>query len=108
MTQHTGDLDSPLLRAARAPFFAIALLFSMLPVFFIFAWVSVGAWCEDVLHWLGYDTRPRWLPGVAGIAIYVGLGIAAPAYLGHLVVGWPGLIIGPVLVIAAISRLGHW
>lgn len=92
----------------RAPFFWLGVLLSFIPAFFIFSVVSVGAWCEDALHAIGYRARPRWLPGVLGVLGYVGLGIAVPAYLGSLLIGWPGILVGPVLALGCIAVLGRW
>lgn len=97
-----------IVRIIRAPFFLISLLLSMIPVFFIFASVSVGSWCEDALHHLGFRSPPRWLPLVLGMIGYAGLGLAGPALLGRLLIGWPGAVIGPVLALGAIAVLGHW
>ena len=95
-------------RIVRAPFFLLSVAMSMLPAFFIFAAVSVGAWCEDVLRWLGYRSRPAWLPGALGIVGYAGLGVAGPAYLGGALIGWPGAVLGPMLALALIAILGRW
>jgi hypothetical protein len=95
-------------RLARAPFFVAGLLFSLVPVFFFFAWVSVASWCEDGLRRVGYRGRPAWLPAVLGIVGYAGLGIAGPAYLGHALIGWPGAILGPLLVLCSVAILGRW
>ncbi len=81
--------------------------FYRLTAFFL-AWVSVGDWCEDGLHWLGYQERPHWLPGVVGIAAYIGLGIAGPAYLGYYLIGWPGVFVGPLCALVIIAILGRW
>ncbi len=95
-------------RILRAPFFLLSIALSMLVAFFFFAWVSVGSWCEDALRWLGYRARPRWLPAALGLMAYVGLGIAGPAYLGTLMLGWPGAVLGPVVALGAIAILGRW
>lgn len=97
-----------LVRILRAPFFLISIAFSTMLVFFFFAWVSVGSWCEDALRWLGYRARPRWLPAALGLMTYVGLGIAGPAYLGAVILGWPGAVLGPVVALGAITILGRW
>jgi hypothetical protein len=100
--------ESPIIRIMRAPVFLFALLLSAVPVFFIFASVSVGSWAEDGLRWFGYRSRPRWLPAVLGFVGYTGFGVAAPAILGRLLIGWPGAILGPVLALGAIALLGRW
>ena len=96
-------------RVIRLPVF---IVFNMLVggalVFFFLAWVSVGDWCEDGLHWLGYRERPDWLPGVVGIAAYIGLGIAGPAYLGYYLIGWLGIILGLLCAQVMIAVLGRW
>ena len=101
-------IDTSLLKVLRAPFFLIGLAASMIPVFFIFAWVSVGSWCEDLLRLIGYQNRPRWLPPVLGVLVYAGLGIVGPALLGHWLIGWPGSILGPLIILGAIAKLGRW
>ncbi len=95
-------------RILRAPVFLISLMLSMIMVFVIVASVSVGSWCEDALRWLGYRSRPRWLPAALGVIGYLSLGLAAPALLGRLLIGWPGAILGPVLALGAIAVLGRW
>lgn len=97
-----------MVRIIRAPFFMISLLVGAILTFFILAWVSVGGWCEDALRWLGYRERQSWLPAVFGMVGYVGFGIAAPAYAGWHLIGWPGAIVGPILALAAIAVLGRW
>ncbi len=92
----------------RAPFFLLGVLFGMIPTFFIFAMVSVGSWCEDALRWVGYRSRPAWLPAVLGAVVYAAFGLAGPAYLGQHLIGWPGAIVGPVLALGAIAVLGRW
>lgn len=100
--------ESPIIRMLRAPLFLLSLLLSAVPVFFIFASVSVGSWAEDGLRWFGYRSKPRWLPAVLGFVGYTGLGVAAPAILGRSLIGWPGTILGPVLALGAIALLGRW
>lgn len=100
--------DSKLLRIVRAPFFLLALVASLVPVLFIFASVSVGSWAEDALHRIGYRIRPRWLPALLGFVGYSSLGVAGPALLGNLLIGWPGAVLGPVLTLGAIAAFGHW
>jgi len=80
----------------------------MIFVFFIFAWVTVGAWCEDGLRRLGYHNLPRWLPAVLGVLGYASLGIAGPAVLGDWLIGWPGAVLVPLLVLGIIAKLGRW
>jgi len=100
--------ESTALRIVRAPFFLLSVALSLLPLLALFASVSIGAWFDDVLTWLGYEQRPRWLPAVLGVLSYAGLGIAAPAFLGNLLIGWPGAVAGPVLALALIAVLGRW
>ncbi len=95
-------------RIVRAPVFLVGLLISAIPAFFICAVVSVGSWCEDGLRWIGYRSRPAWLPAALGIVGYVGLGVAGPAYLGGSLIGWPGAILGPLLMLGLIAVLGRW
>ncbi len=97
-----------LARMLRAPIFVIGLLFSFIPVFFLFAVVSIGSWCEDLLRQLGYRSRPAWLPPVLGVLGYASFGLAGPAYLGERLLGWPGAVLGPVLMLGVIAVLGKW
>ena len=57
-------------RYLRAPIFLPVLALSFIPVFFVFATVTTGAWCEDMLRLLGYRSEPKWLPGVFGVIVY--------------------------------------
>ncbi len=97
-----------MVRVIRAPFFLLNLLVGASLVCFFLAWISVGDWCEDVMCWLGYRERPHWLPGVVGVAAYTGLGIVGPAYLAHTLIGWPGVIAGPLFSLVMIAILGRW
>jgi hypothetical protein len=95
-------------RILRAPFFLGSLLVSSFFALFILAVVSIGSWFEKVLHWLGYRSRPAWLPPFLGVLGYMGLGLAGPAYLAGRLIGWPGFVIGPLLALGAIALLGRW
>jgi hypothetical protein len=95
-------------RMIRAPFLMLGILLALIPAIFIFAVVSVGDWCEDLLKLVGYRARPHWLPGALGILGYVGFGIAVPVYLGDLLLGWPGRVAAPILALACIAVLGQW
>jgi hypothetical protein len=101
-------VTATMVRVIRAPFFLLNLLVGAALVCFFLAWVSVGDWCQDALRRLGYREHPDWLPGALGVAAYVSLGIAGPAYLGYTLVGWPGVIAGPLLALAIIAILGRW
>jgi hypothetical protein len=100
--------DRPLAVVVRAPVFLVGLAASMVCVFFIFAWVTVGAWCEDGLRALGYRNQPRWLPAILGILAYAGLGIVGSAFLGNWLFGWPGGVLVPLAILALIAKLGRW
>lgn len=100
--------ETMVMRVVRAPFFVVPLLLSMLPLFFIFASVSVGAWIEQLMFLAGFQAPPRWLPGALGMLSYTGLGIAGPAVLGNTLLGWPGAVLGPLLVLGLIAKLGRW
>lgn len=104
----TPTRENWLLRIVRAPFFLLMLVISLIPVLFIFASVSVGSWAEELLHGIGYRARPRWLPAFLGVVGYSSLGVAAPAWLGSSLLGWPGAVLGPILTLGAIAILGHW
>ena len=108
MTDDTQTEDGLVKQIVRAPFFLLMLGASFVPVFFIFASVSVGAWCEDALRWLGYRSKPGWLPAVLGMVGYAGLGVAGPAYAGNALLGWPGAVLGPLLALGIIAILGRW
>jgi len=103
-----SSLDKPLIVLTRAPVFLIGLATSMVCVFFIFAWVTVGAWCEDGLRALGYRNQPRWLPAILGVLMYLGLGITGPAVLGGKLIGWPGAVLVPLAILGLIAKLGRW
>ena len=100
--------DGLLVRVLRAPVFLVGLALSFIPVFFIFASVSVGSGVEAAATRLGVNWRPRWLPGALGFAVYGLLGVAAPAMLGSRLAGWPGGVIAPLLVLGGIAVLGRW
>ncbi len=95
-------------RVVRAPFLALGIILALIPAIFIFAVVSVGDWSERLLCIVGYRARPQWLPFALGILGYVGLGVAAPAYLGGLLLGWPGSLIAPIIALGCIAVLGRW
>jgi hypothetical protein len=101
MTKSVGKI-------VRAPFFFIPLFLSMLGVLFIFAWVTVGAWFESLLCALGLRSQPSWLPSILGFVGYIGLGILLPGYLGSTLVGWPGMILAPLLVLGSVAWFGRW
>jgi hypothetical protein len=104
----THNILQTVLRILRLPFFLLSLILGLVGVLFFVAATSVGGWCEDALCWLGYRSRPAWLPIVLGASAYTVLGVAGPAYLGGQLIGWPGAILGPVLVLGAIAILGKW
>jgi hypothetical protein len=95
-------------RIIRAPFFLGSLLVSSFFAVFILAVVSLGSWFENLLHRLGYRSRPAWLPPALGVLGYMGLGLAGPAYLAGRLIGWPGFVIGPLVALGAIAVLGKW
>ena len=95
-------------RIIRAPLFLGSLLLTSLVALFILAVVSIGSWFEKVLRWLGYRSRPGWLPPFLGVLGYMGLGLAGPAYLAGRLIGWPGFVIGPLVALGAIALLGRW
>lgn len=100
--------DSLIVRVVRAPLFLVGLALSFIPVFFIFASVSVGSWVEAAATRLGIGWRPRWLPGALGLTVYAVLGVAAPALLGARLAGWAGGVLAPLLVLGGIAVLGRW
>lgn len=104
----THNVIQTVLRILRLPFFLLGLILGLVGVLFFVAATSVGGWCEDALRWLGYRSRPAWLPIALGASAYTVLGVAGPAYLGGQLIGWPGAILGPVLVLGAIAILGKW
>lgn len=96
------------LRFARAPIVLSSLLIGALLLFGTLASISIGEWCEVALRRLGFRSEPYWLPGALGVIGYVGLGLIGTAYAGYRLIGWAGLLVGPVLVVWIVSRLGHW
>jgi hypothetical protein len=36
------------------------------------------------------------------------LGVVGPAWLGNRLIGWPGLIVGPLLILGLIALLDRW
>ena len=101
-------IGQTLVRVIRAPFLILGILIALLITVFVLATVSVGDWSEKLLRLVGYRARPYWLPGALGLLGYVGLGIAAPAYLGALLIGWPGGVAAPVIILACIAVVGRW
>ena len=96
------------IRYFRAPVFLPVLALSFIPIFFVFASVTTGGWCEDFLRLLGYRSKPTWLPGVLGILVYGSLGVFLPVYIGSTSVGWVGGVIAPLVVLGVIAKLGNW
>jgi len=92
----------------RAPFVLISLLIGLILLLLVLSIISFGEWVEIALKWAGYRGRPYWIPGVLGFVAYLGLGFIGPAYGGNALLGWPGLIAGPMIAVAIISWLGQW
>ena len=101
-------LTSRVIRILRALWFIPVLALSFIPVFFFFAWVTVGAWFESILHAIGWRSLPGWIPAVLGFLGYAGLGIAGPAVLLSSLIGWPAYIIGPIATLIMIAIVGKW
>ncbi|GAB4470219.1 MAG: hypothetical protein Kow00124_06200 [Anaerolineae bacterium] len=109
-TDKTGlkKIGAALLKVMRAPFFALNLLVGSILTVIVLASVTVGAWADGLLRLIGIRMRPHWLPAALGVVGYLGLGIALPAYLGSLLIGWPGAMLAPLLVLAGVVILGRW
>jgi hypothetical protein len=103
-----SQMLTSLLRLVHAAAFLLGLFFSFIPVTFLFASVSVGAWCEEFLQRIGYTSRPDWLPPLVGVLGYTGFGVVGPAYLGGLLLGWPGVVLGPLIMLIVVAVLGKW
>lgn len=97
-----------LVRVIAAPFFVAGVILSTILVFFVLATISIGGWCEPVLVRLGYRYKPMMLPAGIGIVLFVGGVLIGLGALGHQLIGWPGVILGPFLAIVAISLVDHW
>ncbi len=97
-----------LLRVVRAPFVLISLLVGTILLFGFLSSISMGEWFELALRRLGHRGNPYWLSGALGVVAYLGLGLVLPAIGGNAVIGWPGMIVGPVVAVLIISRLGRW
>src|SRR5574341_2465141 len=88
--------------------FLAGLFVSFIPIAFLFASVTFGAWCEELLLRIGFTSRPGWLPPVVGVLGYAGFGVAGPAYLGGHLLGWPGAVAGPLIILGVVAVLGKW
>ena len=97
-----------LLRIIRAPFVLVSLLVGTLLLFGFLSSISVGEWCEQLLKRLGYRGNPYWIPGLFGVGGFVCFGVLAPAIGGNALIGWPGIIAGPIIAVLIISRLDYW
>jgi hypothetical protein len=97
----------PLPRLLRAPVVWVGFVISLYVSGVFFAVVSVGAWAEDALRWLGVK-RLDGLSAAAGVGGFLLLGVAGPAWLGNRLLGWPGLIVGPLLVMGLVALLDRW
>lgn len=92
----------------RAPFMVFGVVFGGLGVAFAVASVTVGDWAERALRLLGYKGRPTWLPALIGVGGYLSLGVAAPAWGGFRLIGWPGALIAPMLVLLLMALVDQW
>jgi len=97
----------PLPRLLRAPLVLVGFVFSLYAVGVVLAWVSVGSWIESALRKLGLK-RTGGLPAVGGTLGFTLLGVVGPAWLGHRLIGWPGLVIGPLLLLTLVALLDRW
>nr|MBN1229731.1 hypothetical protein [Anaerolineae bacterium] len=100
-------MGTTLIRILRAPFFLILLLASMPLVFFFFAWVTIGAWFQDLSGKAGITAR-GWVFAAFGFFVYTSLGLVLPAIIGSYLLGWVGAVITPIVLLAGIAYLGKW
>jgi hypothetical protein len=91
----------------RAPLVWIGFLLSLYLTGVFAAIVSLGAWVEDGLRWLGLK-RVGTVSAVTGVVGFLGLGVIGVAWLGNRLIGWPGLIVGPLLAMAFVGLLDRW
>lgn len=97
----------PLPGLLRAPIVWVGFVISLYVSGVLFAVVSVGAWAEEAFRWLRIR-RLDGLSGVAGVGGFLLLGVFGPAWLGDRLLGWPGLIAGPLLVMGLVALLDRW
>src|SRR4051812_39819783 len=95
-------------RIIRAPFFLVGLAFSFILAAWFFSVATIGAWFDDLLWALGIRQRPNWIPLAAGIVGYTALGIALPIFVGLRLLGWPGALLGLLIVLATLAILDRW
>lgn len=97
----------PLPGILRAPIVWVGLVISLYLTGIFCATVSVGGWIEGLLRWLGLK-RVGTVSAVGGVLGFLVLGVAAPLWLGNRLIGWPGLILGPLLALALVAILDRW
>lgn len=103
-------MDKPSLpfpRLLRAPFVVVGFIISLYLSSLFFATVSIGGWVEDGLRWVGLE-RTGTASAIAGALGVLTLTLVGPAWLGNRLLGWPGLIIGPLLAMLLVALLDRW
>ena len=103
----TAKPSLPLPRLMRAPIVFIGFVVGSYLTGVFLAFVSLGAWVEGALRWLGVK-RLGGLSALAGVGGFLVLGVVGPAWLGERLIGWPGLILGPLLILGLVALLDRW
>ena len=94
-------------RAVRAPFTLVSLAIGGILMFLFLAAISVGGWYEKLLLRLGTNT-PGWIPASLGVVTFLLVGMVVPAVILGQLIGWPGAVLGPTIMVILVSRLNHW
>lgn len=95
-------------RLVRAPFFIISLILSTYAIFAVMACITVGVWLETAIIRFGIGVGRGWIAFAGGVVLWVGIGIIGSAMVGATLMGWVGIIVGPLLAIVIIAVLGKW
>lgn|SRR5574341_1215350 len=91
----------------RSPFWLVNFVIGGLGVFYVITMVAVGAWIEIALRRLG-ASPPGWLLAVLGVATFNLLGVILPIYLSYPLVGWPAILIVPILSMGVVGWIDKW
>ena len=76
-------------------------------MFLFLAAISVGGWYDNILQRLNSKT-PGWIPALFGILTFMLVGIVIPAVALRQLLGWPGTLLGPTLMVLLVALLDHW
>jgi hypothetical protein len=96
-----------ILRGLRAPFVVASIVMGGVLMFLFLSAVSVGSWYEALLIKVGLSPR-GWIPPALGFLSFAAGGVWLPALATSAIIGWPGIIIGPSIMIWLVSRLDRW